>query len=458
MHSLHISEETNFQPQPLPPLRRKVGMGGAKHLRLTTLLIAIVFHLFAIKPTAAQYACTGDCNGNHQVTIGELLLGANMLLGNTPVSACRQFDRRPDGVIVIAELIAGVGNTLEGCPRQQLAFAVLTDFFTGAFGTVSLGEPRIVVPANPQRQINSDAIVRVFGKLVYVVNRLFADNIQVLDPANDFATRLQCSTGNGSNPHEIVVLDENKAYVTLYNRTELLIVNPSAAPDCGDFILGSIDLSEFADADGIPEMDKMTIVDGRLYVSLQHLDRNTTLFSPAEPGALAVIDINTDEPLGVIPLTGEQPFGATKGLPVKDGAILVAQVGEFGVIDGGIERVDVDSGEAQGFFVTEEDLGGDITDFVVVSDQLAYAIVSPPNFTANLVTFNPTTGSPIATVLTGDGFTFADIELNDRGELYLGDRKLTAPGLRVFRASDGVELTKEPLDLILPPLEIVFVK
>ena len=60
--------------------------------------------------------------------------------------------------------------------------------------------------------------------------------------------------------------------------------------------------------------------------------------------------------------------------------------------------------------------------------------------------------------LTGDGFTFADIELNDRGELYLGDRKLTAPGLRVFRASDGVELTTEPLDLILPPLEIVFVK
>ena len=64
------------------------------------------------------------------------------------------------------------------------------------------------------------------GRLV-VVNRFLGDNVQLLDPDRGFATRLQCSTGVASNPHDIVAVAPDKAYVTRYGRPELWVVDPS---------------------------------------------------------------------------------------------------------------------------------------------------------------------------------------------------------------------------------------
>jgi len=107
--------------------------------------------------------------------------------------------------------------------------------------------------------------------------------------------------------------------------------------------------------------------------------------------------------------------------------------------------------------VTEEQLGGDITDFVLVSDHLAYAVIGRPNLTNALIAFDPASGDITNTLLDVRGFSLFDIELNDRGELYVADRARTASGIRIFRAADGVQLTDKPLDLLLPPFEIVFI-
>src|SRR5262249_39223332 len=153
----------------------------------------------------------------------------------------------------------------------------------------------------------------------------------------------------------------HKAYITLYERPRVLIVDPAAPRSCDGFTLGSIDLSSLADADGVPDMDQMAVVGNRLYVALQQLDIHTALRVPARNGRLAVIDTDSDSIVGDIELSGENPFAATKGLTVRNGAIYLAEAGLFGVMDGGIERVDLATQEAEGFFVTEEDLGGDIT-------------------------------------------------------------------------------------------------
>jgi streptogramin lyase len=358
--------------------------------------------------------------------------------------------------VAIDELVAGVGFALGGCPAQRHAFVATTSFQEGSYAVVGLDEPRAVTPSTPQRRIFRDAAARAFDDLVYIVNRLYADNIQILDPADGLRTRLQCSTGNGTNPHDIAVVSRHKAYVTLFEKRELLIVNPSARRDCADFVLGRIDLSSLADADGVADMDQMALVGDRLYVSLQRLDITSVLRLPARNGALAVIDTATDTLLGGIELTGTNPFGATKGLTVRDGTLWIAETGEFNVFDGGIERVDLAAGQASGFAVSEADLGGDVTDFVLVSDRLAYAIVNRPGFTNALVSFDPLTRQLLATHHTGNGFTLFDIELNDRGELWLADRARRAPGLRLFRAADGAPLTSGVLDLGLPPFEIVF--
>ncbi len=64
----------------------------------------------------AQAQCIGDCNGDGQVTINELITGVNIALGSQPVSTCPAFDPNGDGEVTINELIAGVNNALNGCP------------------------------------------------------------------------------------------------------------------------------------------------------------------------------------------------------------------------------------------------------------------------------------------------------------------------------------------------------
>ena len=440
-------------PRPHSPHIRR----GRPPRRPAARITALALILSVATGGSAHAACTGDCNGDHAVTINELLSGVSISLGSAAMSVCADFDRNGDGRVAVDELIAGVGNALQGCAGQTRAFVVTSDFTTGSFATVGLDPPHALMASNPRHLLHRDAVVRAHDGLVYVVNRLFADNIQVLDPARDFATRSQCSTGNGTNPHDIAFVDAHKAYVSRFETPKLLIVNPSPQPTCTDFTLGTVDLAAVADADGNPDMDQMAVVGDRLYVALQHLDINTILRTPAEKAAIAVVDTATDELVGSIELSGENPFAATKGLTVRGGAIYVAEAGLFGVMDGGIERIDLATQRAQGFFVTEQDLGGDVTDFAFVSDRLAYAIVNQPGFTNALVAFDPITRQITNTLRQASGYTLFDVELNDRGELYLGDRTRRAPGVRVFRAADGAPLTDGALDLVLPPFEIVFI-
>src|SRR5262249_7702052 len=74
----------------------------------------------------------------------------------------------------------------------------------------------------------------------------------------------------------------------------------------------------------------------------------------------------------------------------SSGDLLIAEGGNlYHVGDGGIERVDPVARTARGFFVTEDDLGGSVTHFVVVPDTEGAASVlaaAPPHL---LVAFHP---------------------------------------------------------------------
>jgi hypothetical protein len=61
----------------------------------------------------------GDCNGNHVVTVDELVRGVNIALGNLPLAQCLPFDPNGDGGVGIAELVQGVNNALRGCPGTR---------------------------------------------------------------------------------------------------------------------------------------------------------------------------------------------------------------------------------------------------------------------------------------------------------------------------------------------------
>ena len=60
--------------------------------------------------------CVGDCNGNGEVTVDEIIKAVNIALGTTPVDTCSASDANGDGMVTINEIIADVNSALSGCP------------------------------------------------------------------------------------------------------------------------------------------------------------------------------------------------------------------------------------------------------------------------------------------------------------------------------------------------------
>ncbi len=86
-------------------------------MRTLLLTLAVVWSSFLGSPIAsAQPICPGDCGGDRQVTVDELLIGVNIALNEAPVASCASLDRNGDGEVTVEELLRGVAAALEGCP------------------------------------------------------------------------------------------------------------------------------------------------------------------------------------------------------------------------------------------------------------------------------------------------------------------------------------------------------
>jgi DNA-binding beta-propeller fold protein YncE len=337
---------------------------------------------------------------------------------------------------------------------QTRAFVVTTDFGTGGLSAVGL-DSRAVTP--DVASIHSDARARWHDGLLYVINRFGQDNIQVIDPAQGYATIRQFSTGTGSNPHDIAFVSPTRAYVTRYELTDVLIVNPQTGA-----ALGVVPLGAFADADGIPEMDNMIKVGPLVFVTIQRLDRNAG-FTPTTSSLVAVIDSRADTVLDVNPLapgtqavllTGTQPF-TDFAFDASTSRLLVGCAGVFGVLDGGIEWIDPVGMTTLGYAASEAALGGDVNDLVWDGPARSYAIVNDAAFNTSLIAWSSQSGSVTDTLMTTSGFALADAALDDRGELYVAKNDFIAPGVFVLDAATGAPLAG-PLNTGLPPFQIVF--
>jgi hypothetical protein len=343
------------------------------------------------------------------------------------------------------------------------AFVLTTDYYSAAYySTIEIPPPRTTMISIEPVSTDAVAYYDVAEDKIFVVNRYLADNIQIVDTDSLFTTIGQYSVGNGSNPHDMRLAGSAKAYVSRFEWKTLLVCHPYT----GDS-LGVIDLSPLADDDGIPEMDRMEIVGGRLFVTLNSIDHTT--WQPNGPGKIAVIDTEADTLIDCNPdLPGVQPIVLNLEDPYTElrydscrGELYVGCLGVWGVEDGGIEIIDPESLESKGVLVTEEDLGGDVSDVVPAPGGGGYAVVLeavpwPGNF-ARLVRFDEATGAVTDTLFqqtSGYGSSLAGIELNRQRELYLCDRDLAQPGVRIYDTMTDTEIAF--VDVGLPPYDIVF--
>lgn len=126
--------------------------GGAVGAAVLTLLLA---------GAVPAGACTGDCDGNGEVAINELLRGVNIALGMQPLDECAPFDASADGQVGINELLIAVNASLNGCPAPTIT----TLAGTGIAGVNGDGRP----PLESHLYLPQDVTVGPDG-LVYIVD------------------------------------------------------------------------------------------------------------------------------------------------------------------------------------------------------------------------------------------------------------------------------------------------
>ncbi len=349
-----------------------------------------------------------------------------------------------------------VGFSFSEAAAQDLVVVATTDF--SIFGSLAAFEPEADTASVNLVNTHGDNAIRSYRGLVYVINQLGGDNIMVMDP-EDLSAPRQFSVGDGSNPRDIAFTSETKAYVPRYARSSLLVVNPAT----GDS-LKTIDLSSFADEDGIPEMNTALAVDGRVYVTCQRLDRNAFL-APTDRSVVAVIDAEADSVIDLDPeeagIQGiDLTLKNTDTAVLRNGKIYISCVGAFlDFTDGGIEIVDTVENRSLGPGIGEAELGGDVGAIAMSSDTKGYVVLGDSSFSNSIKPFDlsdRTASEPLDG--HSGGFT-PDIQIAG-GRLYVADRgSFTDPesaGVLIYDTETGEKL-RGPINTGLPPHGIAFV-
>lgn len=356
------------------------------------------------------------------------------------------------------------GNLPEGGkkPKHEAAFVLTTDYsLTGGFGVIDLTDLSSYSPdpAWAAQVVSPDPVAVSHGDYVFILNRYTYDNVTVLNKNYGLVNQYSVtdSSCDPSNPHDMAVVGDDEAYLSMYECTDLWIINPLTGEK-----KGAVDLSSYADSDGIPEMSGMLLLGSTLYVALQRLDRNAGYNWGPKNSLLVMIDTNTKSVSGEIELQGKNPV---TDVLYSDSlqAIIIGSVGSYFDVgdEGGIEAIDPISSASLGFLINETGLDGNLGDFAILSATRGYATITTNDFRSKLIAFNPTTGQRESGAIytTNEGFAMWNMALSNRGQLLICDRDATGPGVLVFDVLDQDRLvTNDPIDLGLPPFSIALIK
>ncbi|HSA22944.1 MAG TPA: hypothetical protein P5076_15920, partial [Myxococcota bacterium] len=247
--------------------------------------------------------------------------------------------------------------------RFDQVLVVTSDYQTGSYATVGRRDRRAV---RDIRAIHPDAACRTdpASGAPYLISRLGADAVERLDPLAGWEVALEFSTGAGTNPQDLAVASPGRAYLPLYARPEVLVVDPRDGAR-----LDGVDLTPWADGDGSPEAASALVVDGRVFVTLQRLED----FQPGPPSLLLVLDAASGARVAEVQLSAANPFARLRHCPAA-GRLVVAEAGTFGALDGGLELIDPEDPRPAGLAIGEAALGGDVVDAVLLGPDRGYAV------------------------------------------------------------------------------------
>lgn len=74
------------------------------------------FAVLVAGATVARAQCTGDCGGDSEVTVDEIITMVNIANGVATLDTCPAADGNGDSLVAIDDIISAVNNATNGCP------------------------------------------------------------------------------------------------------------------------------------------------------------------------------------------------------------------------------------------------------------------------------------------------------------------------------------------------------
>ncbi len=367
-------------------------------------------------------------------------------------------------IIVTSLFFVACGSSSDPEPGAAVVATVASDYSSGATSLVTDGDP-----AEVQNGLNalthSDHVIDVHGSFFYDIERLNHDAITKFSKDNpkkpvwNYSTMDDDDKTEGitsSNPHQIAVKDDKKAYLIRYGSKRSWIVDPSAK-DQASFKIGELDLSKYIkdtdDISKVPEATGAVIVNDKVYVVMQHLGNSSGKWAVVRPGTIAVfktsdnsfvkeIDLELYNPKNSMQVVGDKIY-----IPCTDN--MMAGNGE----NGGIVVVDTKKDS-----VTKKIYKGHkVSNIAIVSDTKGY-LVEYKGWGDNVIySFNPSTGKVNSSKAVAgiEKRNIADIQISPDEKLWIADASTKDPGIYIVDTDDDSD-DKGPLSTELNPSTIGF--
>ncbi len=373
-------------------------------------------------------------------------------------------------------MLAGAAVLLNGClhPSEDNAvtpsvhYAVIsTQASDNQSGDISIISLEDFSADNTNYGGLSDTVISTHEDVFYRIGRLNQDNVskfQIDAPDSRIWQHNvnDASEEGNSNPYKLVAKDKNSGYLIRYGSPKIWVVNLNTS-NLGEFKIGEIDLGHYALDDGIPEAADALLIDDKLYVLMQNLDRNNG-WIPGD-AYVAIFDIrdnseiatnsNDSTPKGIrliVTNPSKMKYLASNNM------LYVAATGAYFPSDytGGIESINltnynteivVDDGDI------EEHPYGQINNIAILNSTRGYFVGSKAWKDDALYHFNPSTGivNPVPLESNND---IEDIEIGPLGNLWMTDRD--ASGIKIFDTVDN-SIAEELISTDLVPYDIEFI-
>ncbi|HAO98441.1 MAG TPA: hypothetical protein DCQ83_00155 [Fibrobacteres bacterium] len=329
-------------------------------------------------------------------------------------------------------------------PGTRRLFVITSDYTSGALLSYSLDS----LKRGPDSlQVNQDSRVLSLRKAIYVLERFGANNLLKYDPATKMVVYQKHVLGN-CNPSDLVALNDEVGFLTVEDSAKILQVNLRT----GDTVK-SLNISEYTylppsgsgSAAASPHAVRAALRGDTLYVALQRRNGNYMF----EGGLAVVLRIRASTFAIIDTLTA--PAKNASDMWLDGNNLYLTCLGKYGTLDGGLYRWNLSTKVVSTVF-TEATLGADVSGLVcgdsgacVVHAYVAYGHEPVRRLNLNTGALNDT----LASIGEASGGVAADAQT---GIIYVGDRKATASGIRMYNSA-GVML-RGPVFTGLPPYSL----